>query len=81
MLSHRLPQLKILDLLTFKSDAWSALWKNIKELPLFLIDYFNILLEIISDVQLFRPWYNEIKHQLNPYSYDVTYLDFEQIVE
>ena len=81
VLSHRLPPLKIGDLLRLKSDAWSALWENIKYIPLFLMDYVNIYLEIISDVQIFRPWFNEIKHQFSLHNYDVTYLEFEEIVE
>ena len=77
MLSHRLPPLKIGDLLRLKSDAWSALWENIKNVPLFLMDYINIFLEIISDVRVLKPWFNEIKHQFSFHEYDVTYLEFE----
>ena len=41
------------------------------------MDYINIFLEIISDVQVLKPWFNEIKHQFSFHEYDVTYLEFE----
>ena len=69
------------DLLWLKPQAYWNVVERIGYSLIYMFDYWSIGLDIAADVEPLAPFIKAVRHNFNKTKWDVTHLEFEEIVQ